>query len=114
MHSSLLFLLLLQLHLHLLHLLADPLIWRHFACLQDHLDAKGQKESRGQEGGDGFGDQGRDRVAQHGREEGHGDQGGKGGGKDHEPVMSHGHQGSHQECLVANFGKDDHGEGQEE
>ena len=53
-------------------------------------------------------------MAQNGRENCHCNQSSKGGRKDDKSRMLHRHQGSDQKRFVANLGKDDHYEGEDE
>ena len=50
-------------------------------------------------------------MAQDHGEEGHDDHGREGGREDEKRRVFHGHEGSDEEGLIANFGKDDHSEG---
>jgi len=48
-------------------------------------------------------------VTQDGGEDGHGDERGKGGREDNHAWVTHGHESGDKECLVTNFGEQDHG-----
>lgn len=51
-------------HLHFLHFLADTLVWRYLACLEEHFHTEDEEEARGEKIGNRFRDQGRNGVAQ--------------------------------------------------
>ena len=53
-------------------------------------------------------------MAGHAGEDGHQEEGGEGGGEDLKARMPHRHQGSDDECFVANFGGGDGGKGTKE
>lgn len=53
-------------------------------------------------------------MAEQGREDGHGNERGEGGSEDEHSVVTHCHERSDEEGFVADFGKEDHGKGEDE
>lgn len=106
-------LLLLELHLHLLHFLAHALAGIHVQPFAEKLDAEEEEEGCGGGVRELLRDEMGDGVAEKSGEHGHGDERGEGGAEDQEPGVSHCHKTGDEEGLVANFGEDDHAEGEE-
>jgi hypothetical protein len=108
--SSRLLLCLLDLLLHLPHLLLHlltPLLSRlHLQTLLHHLRSKDEEKPGGGYGGPAFGEEGRDDGTEEGGEEGHDGEGGEGGGEDGNARMAHGENGSDEERLVSDLTRD--------
>jgi hypothetical protein len=111
---SCLLLLLFQFLLHLAHFFSYAVTWTHSKAFPDQLDAEYQEQRGCSEVREALGKQGWHRVPENSGKHGHDDEGGECGGEDEQSWVSHGHQGSNEECLVADLREYDHGEGKNE
>lgn len=97
----------------LFHFLVNSEVWVHGIAFAQHLCAKDEEKDCGGESGELLGKESRCGVAEEGGQDGHGEEGGKSGGEDEDARVAHAHDDGDEEGFVANFGKDDHGEGED-
>jgi hypothetical protein len=107
-------LLFLEFLLDLAHLLSNTVVWTHGKALSQQLDTKDEEENGSSQVCETLRQEGRYGVTKHSGEHSHDSEGGEGGGEDDKAGVSHGHESSYEEGLVANLGEDDHCEGEHE